>query len=487
MDVTALKREAEIARQNGDLQRAQSLLAECVRIAPGDAPARYNYASVLVSLSRFAAAKAQIEELLRLDLRNLDYRSLMAVILGHLGEYADAFRYHEDVLKDAPDESKTWAVYANDLRAAGRRQDCIDTYRKILERDPGYAAAYWYLANLKTFLFSQAELDAMRRQLARPDLTLRNRVFLHFSLGKAIEDAGTYADAFEHFKMGNALHRSSIDYEPNRTTMEFRRMKQMFTPEFFAGRGNCGCVANDPVFIVGLPRSGSTLVEQILSSHSAIVGTRELPNVQAIAGRLKGRFPDSLPDLGAEAFRAMGETYVEETRVFRKSQRPFFTDKMPSNFAYSGFIALILPNARIIDVRRHPLDCCLANFKQIFSRGYNFSYSLGDAGRYYADYVDLMSHFDEVLPGKVHRLVYEQLVADPETEIRRLLDYVGVPFEPDCLRFHANERAVRSASSEQVRKPIFAGAVGSWRMYEPWIGRLKQALGPLLDASPGPC
>jgi tetratricopeptide (TPR) repeat protein len=483
-DVNALKLLAEIAWNRCDYAAAHTLYGKCVELAPDFTAARHSYAKLLVELGRLGPAKAQLDELLRRDSKNLNYRSMMAYTLGQVGDYADALHYHRDVLQEAAHEPRAWMVYANDLRAAGAKSDCIAAYRRVIELEPAFAEAYWNLSNLKTFRFSRPEIDAMRAQLASSDLTVRNRCLLHFSLGKALEDDEQYENAFDNFRRGNALHRSTIDYDADQTTKEFERLKTVFTQEFFGQRARTGCAANDPIFIVGLPRSGSTLVEQILSSHSAIEGTRELPHIQAIAGRLAGRFPDSLSGMSAGAFGAMGETYLEETRIFRRLGRPHFTDKMPSNFAYAGFIQLILPNAKIVDVRRHPLDCCVANFKQIFSRAFRFSYSLTDLGGYYRNYVDLMEYFDDVLPGKIHRINYEQLVESSETEIQRLLDYLGLPFEQRCLSFYENDRAVRTASSEQVRMPIFKDAIGSWRKYEFALEPLKSALGSVLDLYP---
>jgi hypothetical protein len=270
------------------------------------------------------------------------------------------------------------------------------------------------------------------------------------------------------------------------------RSKAVLTADLFASRAGQGCPAPDPVFILGLPRSGSTLIEQILASHSAVEGTMELPDITAMARRLSGArttrepsaYPEILATLDPGALKALGEEFLERTRVQRKTDRPFFIDKMPNNFAHLGLIALALPNARIIDARRHPLGCCFSGFKQHFARGQNFSYGLADIGRYYADYVELMAHFDAVLPGRVHRVIYESMVADPEREIRALLDYCGLPFEESCLNFHQNDRAVRTASSEQVRQPIFKDAVEHWQNYEPWLDPLKTALGPVLSAYP---
>lgn len=483
-DVNALKLLGEISWKRRDYGAAETSYRKCVELAPDFAAAKYDYVRLLFELSKLGQAKTHLDELLLRDPRNLNYRSQMAYILGHIGDYSNALRFHRDVVQEVADQPEAWMAYANDLRAAGAQSDCIAAYRKVIELNPAFAGAYWTLANLKTFRFSQSDIEAMLTQLACPDLKIHDRSLLHFSLGKALEDDKRYEDAFDHFRKGNALHRSTIDYDADQNTHEFERFKTVFTRDFFRQRTGAGIPASDAIFIVSLPRSGSTLVEQILSSHSAIEGTSELPHVQSIARRFAGRFPESLPGMSTDLFGAMGETYLQETRDFRRLGRPHFTDKMPSNLAYVGFIQLILPNAKIIDVRRHPLDCCVANFKQIYPRAHKFSYRLADVGRYYGDYVDLMAHFDEVLPGKIHHLIYERLVENPESEIRKMFDYLGLPFEQACLRFYENDRAVRTASSEQVRKPISKGSIGSWRKYEFALGPLKTALGPMLDLYP---
>ncbi|HQP21181.1 MAG TPA: sulfotransferase, partial [Phenylobacterium sp.] len=352
--------------------------------------------------------------------------------------------------------------------------------------------AWWSLANLKTFRFEAGDLAAIRAQLARGDLADEDRFHLEFALGKALEDAGDYGASFAAYAQGNALRRKSLDYDAEETHRAMLRSRALFTPDFLAARAGQGCEAPDPIFILGLPRAGSTLIEQILASHSMIEGTMELPDIPAIAKRLGARkakdqesaYPEVLAELSAEELRALGEEYLERTRGQRKLGRPLFIDKMPNNFAHVGLIRLILPNAKIIDARRHPLGCCFSGFKQHFARGQGFTYDLTDLGRYYADYVALMAHFDAVAPGRVHRVIYERMVADPESETRALLDYCGLPFEDACLRFYENDRAVRTASSEQVRRPIFTDGLDQWRNFEPWLDPLKAALGSVLEAYP---
>ncbi|HKE97270.1 MAG TPA: sulfotransferase, partial [Povalibacter sp.] len=374
----------------------------------------------------------------------------------------------------------------------GRQESSIDAYRRSIALAPQLGEAWWSLANLKTVRFSSNDLTSMQEQVARQDLTPEDRFHFHFALGKALEDARAYPASFEHYAQGNALRREMISYDPQETTATTGRTMALFTPEFVASRKGVGCPALDPIFIVGLPRSGSTLLEQILASHPLVEGTQELPDIIAIANELGGRktlsgtskYPDMIHSLSYDQLLALGERYLAQTRIQRKTNAPFFIDKMPNNWAHSGLIHLILPNAKIIDARRHPLGCCFSGFKQHFARGQQFSYGLEDIGRYYRDYVELMAHFDAVLPGRVHRVIYETLIDDTEAEVRRLLAYCGLEFDERCLRFYENDRAVRTASSEQVRQPIFRDAVDHWRHYEQWLDPLKLALGPVLETYP---
>jgi tetratricopeptide (TPR) repeat protein len=489
-DVAAIRMLAEVAARLERYGDAENLLARCLELAPGFAAARRNYSTVLHRQYKDIQALEEVDRLLAGDGRDPTYRNLKATILGSLGRYEESIRLYDGILAEYPHQEKVWLNYGHALKTAGRQQDSIDAYRRCIVLASHCGAAYWSLANLKTFRFSPAELEAMQAQLARSDLADDDRMHLHFAVGKAFEDAAQFAQSFEHYDRANALRRSKIGYDPERTSARVRRSKEILTEEFFAARRGYGSDAADPIFIVGMPRAGSTLLEQILASHSTVEGTMELPDIVSITRKLTtdaaGRppYPASLARLSAAECRALGEQYSRQTRIQRKTQAPFFIDKMPNNFAYIGFIQLALPHAKIIDARRHPLGCCFSVFKQHFARGQNFSYGLDDVGRYYRDYVELMSHFDNVLPGRIHRVIYETLIADTETEVRRLLAYCGLPFEEQCLRFYENDRAVRTASSEQVRQPIFRDAVDHWRHYEPWLGPLKKALGPVLEAYP---
>jgi len=489
-DVAAIRMFAEVAARLRRYKDAESLLERCLELAPSFIAARHNYAIVLHRQNKAEEALREVNTLLAVDARHPGYNNLKAAILAMIGELDGSIEIYGRVLAAYPRQAKIWMSYGHALKTNGREADSVAAYEKSIELAPELGEAYWSLANLKTVRFSPAQLHSMRAQLARPDLSREDRFHLHFALGKALEDAGSYAESFENYVAGNRLRREMLDYAPQELTAYVRRCKTLFTPEFFDTRRGYGSERPDPIFIVGLPRAGSTLIEQILSSHSRIEGTMELPHIPAMARSLHSQeqpasYPQVLQNLTAAQCRELGEQYLGRALIQRKSAAPFFIDKMPNNFAQIGLIQLILPNAKIIDARRHPLGCCFSAFKQHFARGQSFTYSLEDLGRYYRDYVELMAHFDTVLPGRVHRVFYESMIADTETEVRRLLEYCGLPFEDQCLRFYENERAVRTASSQQVRKPIFRDGLDQHRHYEPWLAPLTEALGPVLAAYPG--
>jgi tetratricopeptide (TPR) repeat protein len=375
------------------------------------------------------------------------------------------------------------------LKTVGRQEDSIAAYRRALSVEPTLGEVWWSLANLKTVKFDAADLAAMQAALATDGLSDEDRFHLDFALGKAFDDAREVERAFAHYAAANALRRKSLDYDPATVTQHVDRIIARFTPDFVDARRGQGHPAADPIFILGMPRAGSTLIEQILSSHSMIEGTMELPDLPAIALR-EGRgggpagWVEAIADMAPGRLAELGAEFIERTRVQRKTDKPFFIDKLPNNWLYTGLIHLILPNAKIIDARRHPLDCCFSNFRQHFAKGQAFSYDLGDMGHYYADYVRAMAHVDAVLPDRLHRVIHEALVADPEAEVRALLTYLGLPFEPACLSFHENTRAVRTASSEQVRRPINRDGMDQWKPYEAWLGPLKTGLGDLWHSYP---
>jgi tetratricopeptide (TPR) repeat protein len=491
-DVAAIRMLAEVAARLGRYPDAELLLERCLELAPSFLGARHNYAYVLHRQNKLAKALEQLEHLLAGDPRNPGYRNLHAAVLSRAGEYERSLQIYAEVLKEYSRNAKVWMSYGHALKAAGRQGECVSTYRRAIELAPNLGEAYWSLANLKTFRFSAADVAAMQEQLRRDSLGDEDRFHLHFSLGKACEDQGDYARSFEHYDQGNKLRRALIHYDADENAQHVQRSKRLLTAGFFEERCDWGCDAPDPIFIIGLPRAGSTLLEQILSSHPLVEGTMELPDIIDIARSLGGRrlrgaqskYPEALADLTPEAARELGEHYLANTRIQRKSGAPFFIDKMPNNFAHIGLIQLILPRAKIIDARRHPLGCCFSGFKQHFARGQHFTYGLEEIGRYYRDYVELMAHFDAVLPGRVHRVIYESMVDDTEGQVRRLLEYCGLPFDERCLRFYENDRAVRTASSEQVRQPIYRQGVDHWQHYEAWLDPLKRALGPVLERYP---
>jgi len=491
-DVAAIRMLAEVAARLGRYEDSGNLLARCLELSPGFHEARRAYAQVLMRHERPLEALAEAKQLMAIDARSANHVMLMASIQARLGDHATAIGLYEDLLARYPRQPKGWMSYGHVLKTVGRRADAVAAYRQALEQAPQLGEVWWSLANLKTHRFTPADIALMQGQLARDDLGEEDRLHLDFALAKALEDDGDFAAAFAEYAKGNAIRHAQLRYPADEISDQVARTRRLFTPDFLAARRGLGAPAPDPIFIVGLPRAGSTLVEQILASHSAVEGTMELPDMLAIVRRLdrtaesskRGAYPESVADLGPLELASLGEDYLEHTRIHRHTERPLFIDKLPNNWLHVGLIQLILPNATIIDARRHPLGCCLSGFKQHFALGQAFSYDLVSIGRYYRDYVELMAHFDAVSPGKVHRVNYERMVADTEGEVRALLDHVGLPFEDGCLRFWTNDRAVRTASSEQVRQPIFDDAVDHWRNFEPWLDPLKSALGPVLDAYP---
>ncbi len=491
-DVAAIRMFAEVAARLGRNEDALNLLARCLELAPSFHAARQNYAQVLHRSNQPEQALIEVERLLTTEPTHPGYRNLKAVVLCRIGDYEPAIDIYADLLQRYPGNPKVWMSYGHALKTAGHAERAISAYRSSLELEPSFGEVWWSLANLKTFRFSADELASMRRQLVRNDLADEDRLHLEFAVGKALEDLGEFEPSFRHYAQGNDIRRAQLHYRADDTSERVRHVHDRYTAEFFAARRGSGSPARDPIFIVGLPRSGSTLLEQILSSHSQVEGTMELPEVTSITRMLRGQgdedspmpYHEVLAGLDADALRALGERYLAHTRIQRKSPAPLFIDKMPNNFMHVGLIHLMLPNATIIDARRHPMACCFSGFKQHFARGQSFSYSLQDMGRYYRDYVALMAHFDQVLPGRVHRVFYERMVEDTEGEVRRLLEHCGLPFEESCLRFFENARPVRTASSEQVRQPIYREGVDHWKHYAPWLLPLETALGEVLKRYP---
>ncbi len=480
-DVEAMRLLAKIGIELGVLDDAEFLLESAVVFAPDDVQIRLDYIDVLRRRQNFTRAHAEAEALHARDPDNPLFQSRLAIEAMQTGEYQRGLELFDAVLTKLPHDPASLTSKGHALKTIGQREPAIASYRAAIAAKPDHGDAWYALANLKTYRFDDAEIAAMQRQAARDDLAFMDQVHLAFSLAKALEDQGEYAASFAHYDHGNALKRAQTRYSADAMSAELERQRAVCTPDLFARHSGSGHDAPDPIFILGLPRAGSTLLEQVLASHSQIDGTLELPNILALAHRLRGRkaggslYPQVLHDLKAEQLAEFGRDYIENTRIHRQSA-PFFVDKMPNNFRHIGLIHLILPNAKIIDARRDPLDCCFSGFKQLFAEGQEFTYGLTEIGRYYADYVQLMEHWDTVLPGKVLRVAHEDVLDDLEGQTRRMLGFLGLPFEEACLDFHRTSRAVRTASSEQVREPINRKGQGAWRPFEPWLDPLKDAL-----------
>lgn len=475
---------AELENMLGAYADAESLFRNALSIMPGFAEPRMGLATVLFRQGRAEEAVAELRRILSSDPANEAATRQFANILGHLGRYEEALTAYERFLTAAEGSDMVRVGYGHMLKTVGRAEEAVAAYRAVLSRNPAHGEVWWSLANLKTMAFGDDDIGRMRAALADPGGSSQDdRIHIHFALGKALEDAEEAESAFAHYAEGNRLVRSVLPHDADAFSAEVSRAIATMTPELFAALGGQGHPDTAPIFILGMPRAGSTLIEQILSSHSRVEGTAELPYISEIARELIAAawqpYPELLAALDGERLKRLGQQYVERAQLHRSADRPHFIDKMPNNWFDIGLIHLILPNAKIIDARRNPLDCCFSNFKQHFVRGQAFSYSLADMGRYYRDYVRLMDHVDRVLPGRVHRMVHEDLIADPEREIRRMLAALDLPFEEACLRFHENARPVRTASSEQVRRPINRDGVERWRAYEPWLGPLRDALGDL--------
>ena len=502
-DPAGIRLLGEINWRRGDMTEALALVERAVDLAPGFDLARDFLIRLLLQNNRLPEALAHAEVLAGSPIENPGNDLIMASVLVRLGEQARARAIYERLLAGQPNQPQLWQNLGHVLKTLGAQADAVHAYRQAVTYQPTMGEAWWSLANLKTVKLEADDIAVMKRALETleqdpplaPDEEKRKEdVFhLHFSLGKALEDAKDYSAAFDHYDRGNRLRRTMVQHDADEFSAEAAAAANTFTASFIAERGPGGCPAPDPIFVVGLPRSGSTLVEQILASHSRIEGTMELPEMMIIASRLQSRvdqgefadFREMVLSLTNADRRRLGEEYIEKTRVHRQTDRPLFVDKMPNNWQHVGLIRLILPNAKIIDARRHPLSCCFSGWKQHFARGQTFTYDLAEIGRYYRDYIGLMAAYDAAAPGAVHRVIYERIVADTRGEVEQLLAYLGLPFEEGCLTFWQNTRAVRTASSEQVRQPIFTDALEHWRRFEPWLGSLVETLGPAVDAYPG--
>jgi tetratricopeptide (TPR) repeat protein len=485
-DVEAMRLLAKIGLELDVLDDAELLLESVLLLAPDYRAARYDYARVLLERHKHAPARAELDKLVQTEPDNRAYLMSYAAAYAGLGEHERAIVLYRKLLAETPQAEELHLSIGHAQKTLGRTCEAIESYRAARCR-ADFGDAYWSLANLKTYRFSDEEIECMRGEESVETTPLEDRQHFCFALGKALEDRGDYAGSFDYYQRGNALKKSVSRYRPETIERNARLQMQVCTRDFFAERAGVGCPSEAPIFIVGLPRAGSTLLEQILASHSRVEGTLELPDIPRLVAELVGRdgdnddprYPAILASMQPQELRRLGESYLADTRPYRAG-KPHFIDKMPNNFRHIGLIQLILPNARIIDARREPMACCFSNFKQLFASGQEFTYSLEDIARYYRSYVALMNHWDAVLPGKVLRIQHEELVEDLTGHVQRLLEFCGLGFEPACLEFHKTDRSIRTASSEQVRQPISRAGLDQWRHFEPWLDPLKNELGILL-------
>lgn len=482
---------ADIAGRLGATDEAQFLLETALELSPNTVQLRLDYMQLLRKKQRYAEALEQAKKLYASDPQSPIFQSHLAIESMQTGDYDTAFDLFDKVLARLPKDAATLTSLGHALKTKGEREQAVSKYRAAFAARPDYGDAYYALANLKTYRFTDEEIAAMQRQEQMADLSYQNRIHFCFALGKAFEDKKDFDRAFEYYERGNELKRIQSRYDADDMTLELRQQIEFCTPELFERQSGKGHAAPDPIFILGLPRAGSTLLEQIIASHSQVDGTLELPNILALSSKLRGRgrgagqglYPQNLGELSQEQLQKFGQDFIEQTQIHRAGA-PFFIDKMPNNFRHIGLIHLILPNAKIIDARRHPMACCFSGFKQLFAEGQEFTYGLKQVGQYYRDYVDVMDHWDAVLPGKVLRVQYEDVVADTQAQVRRILDYLGLPFEQACVDFHETKRSVRTASSEQVRQPIYKSGLEQWRNFEPHLEPLIDSLGPVLKRYP---
>jgi len=487
--IEAMRLLAKIGMKLDVMDDAELLLESVLILAPDYHAARYDYVYVLLGRHKHAKAAEELGKLLAIDPHNRTYRAAYATTCVALGNNEKAVALYADILTETPEAAEVHLSIAHALKTLGRREEAITSYKTAAKIRPNYGDAYWSLANLKTYRFTDAEISRMRIQEAAPTTQSADRFHLCFALGKALEDRALYAESFRYYARGNALKKAESRYRSEYTERNARLQASICTREFFAARAGTGHASAAPIFIVGLPRSGSTLLEQILASHSEVEGTMELPDIPRLVHELQGRelndseplYPAALATLDREELQRLGAKYLIDTRIYRIG-KPRFIDKMPNNFRHIGLIHLILPNAKIIDARRDPMACCFSNFKQLFSSGQEFTYSLEDIGRYYKSYIALMEHWDALLPGKILRVTHESIVEDLAGNVRRMLEFCGLEFEPECVQFHKTRRSVRTASSEQVRQPIFKEGLDQWRHFEPWLLPLKSLLGDLVKS-----
>lgn len=479
-DVDAIRLLAEIGITLGMLDEAIVLLERCLALAPNFTIAQANYATALARRQRFDEALDRTGRLQIEQPDNLSHKVQHASILAMAGRFEQAHEKFEEVLTFIPDNARILTSYGHSLRYGGRGEDAAAAYQRAIAAEPDAGEAYWSLANLKTFKFVDAQLDGMRQRYAAMEKLSADRYHLAFALGKALEDKGDFAESFAAYADGNTIKNTFSSYTTERTSGEVDSMIEHCADGFLEPGGH---TSNESIFILGLPRAGSTLLEQILASHSAVEATAELPLISQIAGELGGGrrrseqnlYPQCLTSMSQDQRESLGQRYLDGASTYR-TDKPFFIDKMPNNWVHIGLIKTILPNATIIDARRHPMAACFANFKQLFARGQEFTYGLEEIGHYYADYMRLMDHWHSVLPHGLMTVQYETVVEDLETQVRVLLDHCNLPFEEQCLRYYEKDRAVRTASSEQVRQPIYRDALSVWQRYEAHLDPLKAVL-----------
>ena len=483
-NIEGMRLLADLGVKTHVLDDAEFILESALVYEPNNKLVRFDYMNVLYKRQKFELCMAQAEILLEAEPDNNKYRFAYANQCVAVGRFDEALALYNEFVELDPNAAPAHLLRGHALKTVGRLDEAVAAYRAVYRAKSDFGDAFWSLANLKTYRFEDAEIAQMREKQQAESTSVDDKIHLCFALGKAMEDAQDYQSAAEHYLLGNQLKNAQTQYDKDRMTFKLAQQRTVCSAQMFESFGDAGCSAPDPIFIVGLPRAGSTLLEQILASHSMVDGTLELNNIPAIAHRLNGRrmvneeprYPMILNQLTPDMAQKLGQTYIDETQIHREGGQ-FFIDKMPNNFRDVGLIKMILPNAKVIDARRHPMSCCFSGFKQLFFEGQEFTYGLSEIGTYYRDYVDLMDHWDEVLPGYVLRVQHEDVVDDLETQVRRMLDFCELPFEQSCIDFHKTKRNVRTPSSEQVRQPIFRTALDAWQNYEPWLDPLKEALG----------
>ena len=462
---------------------AEFLLESCVEFAPDNWLARFDYVKVLHKRQKFAEALEQAAILRERHPENHAFELAYANANVAVGFFDEALEIYNKVIKINPGFEQPYLSRGHALKTVGKLAEAVESYRSAYQARSDFGDAYWSLANLKTYEFTDGEITRMLEQVEKPETGTVDRFHLYFALGAAYELRREFSKSYDCYERGNQLKKKDLRYDPDRQATAMKRQAEFCTAALFEEKAGSGGEYADPIFIVGLPRAGSTLLEQILASHSQIDGTMELPNIIALAHRLNGRrflseearYPKILHELSAEQLRSFADIFIKDTQIHRKGS-PRFVDKMPNDFMHIGLIHLILPNAKIIDARRHPMACCFSGFKQLFADGQEFTFGQEEIARYYKGYVQLMKYWDKVLPGKVLRVHYEHVVADLETQVRRILEFLDLPFEVNCLEFHRTKRSVRTPSSEQVRQPIYQSGLEQWRNFEPYLGVLSKEL-----------